>query len=332
MSGVKFHYFCGHEQFQPETLVQHAALAEQAGFDGVVASEHFHPWVDDASAAGFAFSTLAAMAQATERVRLVTGVVAPLFRYHPAIVAQAAATIDRLSGGRFELGIGAGENINEGPLGYDFGTFAERRGRIREAIRLMRALFKGDAVTFDGEYYRTEKARLYSPPLHDIPIWMAASRKLSARIAATMTDGIITSVRSPAETIRHVVEPAAEAAKKAGRSSPPIMATRWCIYAGDEDEAWQALQPWRGLRVEGRLHATDPAELRRRADAMPRSEVINSFRLAATPAELVEEYEPLITELRAQAVVLQTTSTNQPALIKTLGEEVLPRLRETASG
>jgi len=107
-----FAYFCGHEQWHPEQLVQHARLAEQAGFDMAVVSEHFHPWVDDASASGFAFSTIGAMAVATERIRLATGVTTPLFRYHPAVVAQAAATLDRLSGGRFSLGVGTGEKVN----------------------------------------------------------------------------------------------------------------------------------------------------------------------------------------------------------------------------
>jgi hypothetical protein len=123
---TSFYYFCGHEQWHPEELVRHAVVAEEAGFDGVVVSEHFHPWVDDHSAAGFAFSTIGAMAQATERIRIVTGVTTPLFRFHPAIVAQAAATLDRLSNGRFDLGVGTGENINEGPLGYDFPAYKER--------------------------------------------------------------------------------------------------------------------------------------------------------------------------------------------------------------
>ena len=117
---TKFAYFCGHEQWQPEELVNHAVLAEKAGFDMVVVSEHFHPWVDDSSAAGFAFATIGAMAAATDRLEFVTGVTTPLFRYHPAVVAQAAATLDRLSWGRFTLGVGTGENINEGPLGYHF--------------------------------------------------------------------------------------------------------------------------------------------------------------------------------------------------------------------
>ena len=331
MTNVEFHYFCGHEQFQPEVLVDHAVLAEKAGFDGVFVSEHFHPWVDDVGAAGYAFSTLAAMAQATERVRLITGVIAPIFRHHPAIVAQAAATIDRISGGRFELGIGTGENINEGPLGFSFGNFSERIGRIREAIHIIRALFAGEKITFEGSYYSTESARLYSPPLHQIPIWMAAGRPRSSRNAARHADGIITSVKDPADTLRLVVTPANAAAAEVGRPPPVIIATRWCAYAGDEDEAWEALRPWRGLRVEGRLSAVDPAVLRRRADAMSRQEIIGMFQVAASPDELVDRYAPLITDLDAKAVVMQITSTNQPDTIRMLGEEVLPRLRALAA-
>ena len=100
---TRFAYFCGHEQFQPEELVRHAVIAEEAGFDMVEVSEHFHPWVDDLGASGFACATIAAMAQATERVEFVTGVTTPLWRFHPAVVAQAAATLDRLRGGRFRV-------------------------------------------------------------------------------------------------------------------------------------------------------------------------------------------------------------------------------------
>ncbi|MCA9795155.1 MAG: LLM class flavin-dependent oxidoreductase, partial [Candidatus Eremiobacteraeota bacterium] len=135
---TKFAYFCGHEQWQPEQLVEHAKLAEQAGFDMCVVSEHFHPWVDDASAAGFAWSTIGAMAAATSKLAFATGVTTPLWRYHPALVAQASATLDRLSGGRFNLGVGTGENINEGPLGYNFPKYKERNERMTEALEIMR--------------------------------------------------------------------------------------------------------------------------------------------------------------------------------------------------
>ena len=164
-----FYYFCGHEQWQPETLVEHAVAAEAAGFDGLLVSEHFHPWVDDAGASGYAFATLGAIARATSRVRLATGVTTPLFRYHPAVVAQAAATLDRLSGGRFDLGVGTGENINEGPLGLPFPGYGERARRLAEALEIMRRLLDGEKVTFEGRYYRTDRARLYSPPLGQGP-------------------------------------------------------------------------------------------------------------------------------------------------------------------
>jgi coenzyme F420-dependent glucose-6-phosphate dehydrogenase len=167
---TKFAYFCGHEEWQPEELVQHAVLAEQAGFDMVMVSEHFHPWVDDDSASGFAFSTIGAMAARTKKIEYTTGVTTPLFRYHPGVVAQAAATLDRLSGGKFNLGVGTGENINEGPLGYEFPKYAERNARMTEALEIMRRLLDGEKLTFDGEYYQTDRAKLYSPPLGLVPI------------------------------------------------------------------------------------------------------------------------------------------------------------------
>ncbi|NNF65195.1 MAG: TIGR03557 family F420-dependent LLM class oxidoreductase, partial [Acidimicrobiia bacterium] len=234
---TKLAYFCGHEQYQPEVLVRHAQLAEQAGFDMIVVSEHFHPWVDDVSASGYAFSTIAAMAQATERVEFATGVTTPLWRYHPAVVAQAAATLDRLSDGRFHLGVGTGENLNEGPLGYEFPAYAERAARMTEALEIMRRLLDGEKLTFNGTYYRTDRAKLYSPPISRVPIWLAAGGPKSAALAARMADGIITSVKVPADTIERVIDPAKAAAEEAGRDAPRILATRWSVFADNHDAA-----------------------------------------------------------------------------------------------
>ncbi|MCB2223633.1 MAG: TIGR03557 family F420-dependent LLM class oxidoreductase [Actinobacteria bacterium] len=324
---TRFYYFCGHEQWQPETLVRHAVLAEQAGFDGVLVSEHFHPWVDDHGAAGFAFSTLGAIAQATERVQIATGVTTPLFRFHPGVVAQAAATIDRLSGGRFELGVGTGENLNEGPLGYPFPAYAERAARMREALEIMRRLLDGEKLTFDGDWYRTDRARLYSPPPGPVPLLMAAGGPKSAALAAEKAEGIITSVKVPDETFERVIAPAREAADAAGRPAPRILATRWSIHAADEDGAWEALLAWRGLRAPGRLEAVDPAELRERADALPRSEVLERYSLVAGTDDIVATYRELITDVHADTVAMQMTSLDQEGLIAMLGSEVLPRLR-----
>lgn len=328
---TRFAYFCGHEQFQPEDLVRHAVLAEKAGFDAVMVSEHFHPWVDDVSASGYAFSTLGAIAYATERVEMVTAVTTPLFRYHPAVVAQAAATIDRLSGGRFRLGVGTGENLNEGPLGYAFPAYAERASRMREALEIMRRLLDGEKLTYEGTWYRTDRAKLYSPPISNLPIWMAAGGPKSAVLAATMADGIITSVRDPETTRERVIDPAMRAAAEAGRDVPTIAAGRWTVRADSPDDAWKALGAWRGLRAPGRLEAVDPADLRRRADDLEREQVLSSYTMVSTPEGYVDAYRPLVTDLGADVVTIQTTSLDQEATIALLGTDVLPELRSLGS-
>jgi coenzyme F420-dependent glucose-6-phosphate dehydrogenase len=324
---TRFGYFCGHEQFQPEDLVRHAVLAEQAGFDAVMVSEHFHPWVDDVSASGYAFSTLGAIAVATEHIEMVTAVTTPLFRYHPAVVAQAAATIDRLSNGRFRLGVGTGENLNEGPLGYVFPGYAERAGRMREALEIMRRLLDGEKLTFAGDWYQTDRAKLYSPPISDLPIWMAAGGPKSAALAATMAQGIITSVRDPEVTIDRVIDPALRAAADAGRPRPTIATSRWTVRAESPDVAWEALGAWRGLRAPGRLEAVDPAELRSRADEMDRSEVLSSYSIVSGSDDYIDVYRPLVTEIGADIVTIQTTTLDQESTIEMLGSEVLPALR-----
>ncbi len=324
---TKFAYFCGHEQWQPEVLVEHARIAEDAGFDMVVVSEHFHPWVDDSSAAGFAFATIGAMAAATQHIEFATGVTTPLFRYHPGVVAQAAATLDRLSGGRFTLGVGTGENINEGPLGYEFPDYAERNARMTESLEIMRRLLDGEKLTFDGRYYRTDRAKLYSPPLGPVPILMAAGGPKSATLAGERAQGVITSVKDTSETIEKVVVPAQDAAAAAGRPKPIILATKWSILADDADEAWQALYSWRGLRAPGRLEAIDPADLRSMADAMPREEILGRYAMVQSPDDIVTAYRPLVEDLKADIVTFQMASLDQPSLIRLLGSDVLPRLR-----
>ncbi|GMQ86519.1 MAG: glucose-6-phosphate dehydrogenase (coenzyme-F420) [Acidimicrobiia bacterium] len=328
---TRFAYFCGHEQFQPETLVRHAVLAEQAGFDMLMVSEHFHPWVDDVSASGFAFSTLGAIAEATDSIEIVTAVTTPLFRYHPGVVAQAAATIDRLSGGRFTLGVGTGENLNEGPLGYAFPKYAERAARMSEALEIMRRLLDGEKLTYEGEWYQTDRAKLYSPPIGAVPIWMAAGGPKSAALAARKAEGVITSVKDPAESKERVIDPARAAATEAGRPMPTIAASRWSILASTTDDAWEALGAWRGLRAPGRLEAVDPEELRRKADEMDRSEILSRYSIVESAEDYVAVYGPLVTEVNADVVTIQTTSLDQEATIRLLGDEVLPRLRETAS-
>lgn len=191
----------------------------------------------------------------------------------------------------------------------------------------MRRLLDGEKLTFEGTYYQTDRAKLYSPPIGPVPIYLAAGGPQSARMAARRAQGIITSVKVPAETIENVVAPARAAAEEAGRPAPTILATRWSIQAGTEDEAWQALYPWRGLRAPGRLEAVDPMDLRTRADELPREEVLGRYTLVSSADDIVTAYRPLITELGADIVTFQMASLDQEALIELLGREVLPRLR-----
>ncbi|HSI93716.1 MAG TPA: TIGR03557 family F420-dependent LLM class oxidoreductase, partial [Jiangellaceae bacterium] len=304
---MKFAWLCSHESYQPEALVEQAVQAESAGFDVVTGADHFHPWVDDESASSFVWTWFGAVAQATSRVELATSVTAPLFRYHPALVAQAAATVDRLSGGRFILGVGTGEAINEVPLGHEFPGYAERIARMDEALTIMHGLFAGEKLDISGKYYTAHTAKLYSPPVGPLPIWMAAGGPKSATFAGQHAEGLITSVKDPATTLERVINPYREAAAARGASTT-IMATRWVVLAADDDEAWVALAPMRGLRAPGRLETADPAVLRERADAMDRAEILAQYTIVRDVEQLADAYHPLITDVGADYVAIQVAS------------------------
>src|SRR6201986_2568797 len=327
---MKFAWLCSHESYQPEDLVDQAVAAEEAGFDAVLGSDHFHPWVDDTSAAGFVWSWLGAVAVKTQNVLLGTAVTAPLFHYHPALVAQMAATTDRLSNGRLMLGVGTGEALNERPLGFPFPGYAERQVRMQESLEIMHSLLAGEKVTFHGEYYTTETAKLYSPPKGSVPILMAAGGPKSAAFAGTYADGLITSVKAPADTVAKVIAPYRKAATKAGRGHL-VLATRWTVLAAGPDEAWDALSSMRGLRAPGRLEATDPQELRIKADDMDRDEVLASYAVVPDAQGLINAYHPLVTDVGADIVSIQVMSADPMAAIELSGQEVLPDLRKLAS-
>jgi coenzyme F420-dependent glucose-6-phosphate dehydrogenase len=321
---AKIYLFCPAEQFQPEVLVEHAVLAERAGFDGIMISEHFHPWVDDHGSSGFTFSTLGAIAARTESIHLMTAVTTPLFRYHPGVIAQAAATIDRLSKGRFELGIGSGENINESPLGFTFPSYQERSKRLAEAIEIISRLLSGESLDFHGEFYHTNAAKLYSPPVSKIPIFLAAGGPKTAALAKRYCNGMIVSVKDIGETSSHILNPLGV---RGGKQNFKTIATRWSIFAEDDEQAWEALKAQRGLRAPSRATA-GPLELQREADNMPREEILGKYHRLRRAADYETVYAPLITSLQADIVGIQTTSTDQPSTIAMLGREVLPKLKK----
>jgi coenzyme F420-dependent glucose-6-phosphate dehydrogenase len=185
-------------------------------------------------------------------------------------------------------------------------------------------------VTFHGQYYTTETAKLYSPPKGSLPILMAAGGPKSAAFAGTYADGLITSVKDPADTVAKVIEPYRRAATEVGKEHR-VLATRWTVLADGPDQAWTALSSMRGLRAPGRLEATDPAELRFKADEMDRDEVLASYTVVPDAAGLIEAYRPLVTDVGADLVSIQVMSADPMAAIAMIGKEVLPELRALAS-
>jgi len=325
---TKFSYFLGSEQWQPEDLLKHAVIAKEAGFDMLTISEHFHPWVDDYSASNFTWTTLGALANKLPEMDLGTGVTTPLWRIHPGVIAQAAATVDRLSPSTFHLGVGTGENINEGPLGYEFPKYEERKNRLIEALTIIRRLLDGEKLDFNGEYYTTEKAKLYSPPNQNIPIWLAAGGPKSAQVAAEFADGLMISVKDPKDSYERVIDPAKQRSSEMNKDNLSIHTYRWTMFAENDEDAWTALRSWRGLRAPSRLQQLDPEALRIEADSFPKEEIMAKFSKASTIDDLVEIYSPLVNEFDSDIVTIQISSIDQEETIKLLGKELLPKLRK----
>ena len=197
---IEVGYWLSSEEHRPNDLVRHAARAEKVGFPLAMISDHYHPWLsrDTQGEAPFVWSVLGGIAQATKRLRLGTGVTCPILRIHPAIIAQAAATTATMLPGRFFLGVGTGENLNEHILGDGWPTYDMRNEMLEESVELIRQLWSGDTLTFYGDYYVVEDARLFTLPDHLPPIYVAASGERSGKLAGQIGDGLISVGPSPA--------------------------------------------------------------------------------------------------------------------------------------
>jgi G6PDH family F420-dependent oxidoreductase len=187
---MKIGYKLTAEAFGPQELIRQAMLAERAGFDFVEMSDHYHPWLEAQGHSPFTWGVLSGIAARTDRIGLVTGVTCPSVRYHPAIIAQAAATLALISGGRFTLGAGAGERLNEHVTGTGFPSVRVRHQRFREALEIIRLLWQGGYQSYDGRYLQLEDARVFDLPDQPPVIAVAASGPESARIAADLGDGL----------------------------------------------------------------------------------------------------------------------------------------------
>ena len=215
---MRYGYKASAEQFSPRRLLDLAVAAEAAGFDSVWTSDHFQPWRHTDGHAPNALVWLGAAAQATGRVTLGTSVLTPSFRYNPAVVAQAVATLGCLAPGRVILGIGTGESLNEIPVGIDWPEQAERFARLKESTLLIQQLFREEFVNFEGEFYRTHNATIYDRPDTPVPIYIAASGPAAARLAGRLADGLIcTSGKAPELYTETLLPAVVEGAEKAGR-------------------------------------------------------------------------------------------------------------------
>jgi coenzyme F420-dependent glucose-6-phosphate dehydrogenase len=191
MSDLRLGYALSSEEHRPRDLVRWASRAEDAGFDFAMISDHYHPWTDRQGNSPFAWSVLGALAEATDRIAIGTGVTCPIVRYHPALVAQMAATIGSLMPGRFWLGLGTGENLNEHIYGDRWPGVDVRISMLREAIQIIRALWGGEQVEYDGDYYDVSRARVYTLPEKPVPIYVAGNGPEVLEATAELADGYI---------------------------------------------------------------------------------------------------------------------------------------------
>ncbi|HEY3723270.1 MAG TPA: TIGR03557 family F420-dependent LLM class oxidoreductase [Acidimicrobiia bacterium] len=233
--GPELGYWISSEEHPPDRLVDHAAAAEAAGFRTAMISDHFHPWTPGQGQSGFVWSVLGAIAARTAALRVGTGVTAPIARVHPVVIAHAAATVELLMPGRFFLGLGAGERINEQVVGRHWPTGRVRREMVEEAAGVIRRLWSGSTVTHEGEHFRVERARLYSRPDTVPPIVAAAGGRKSAQLAGRIADGLVGVAPDP---------DLVDAFEGSGGAGKPRLAQLHVCWAESETEARRTAHEW----------------------------------------------------------------------------------------
>jgi coenzyme F420-dependent glucose-6-phosphate dehydrogenase len=269
---VRVGYKASAEQFGPVELLEFSRHAERAGLEIVAISDHFQPWRHHGGHSPAALPWLGAATVATERAVLGTSVLTPTLRYHPSVIAQAFATLGVLAPGRVFLGVGTGESMNETPVTGDaFPDRKERRRRLTEAIKLIRLLWTDERVDFEGEYYRTSNATIYDRPGEPVPIYVAASGPLAAKLAGRVGDGFICTSGKDPELYDTLLGKVAEGADAAGRDPDAIkrMIEVKVSYDRDADFAREACGWWAALALtpEEKEDVDDPIEMERLADA-----------------------------------------------------------------
>ncbi len=312
-------YTLASEEHGARELVAHAARAEEVGFPFAVISDHFHPWVDAQGNSPFVWGVLGAIAEATERIELVTGVTCPTTRIHPAIVAHAAATAAALLPGRFSLGVGTGENLNEHILGDRWPPVADRQERLAEAIEVIRLLWEGGLKSHRGKHYRVENARIYSLPEQLPPILVAVAGEKSTDLAAEHGDGLFGTSPVP-ETIERFRQ-------RGGEGKPSYGQVDVCWAESEEEAKRIALEKWPNAATSG-SHTFElplPAHFEEVSEWAEEDDIAESIVCGPDPerhVKAIEEYA----EAGYDHVYVHQVGPDQEGFFDFYAREVLPKL------
>jgi len=316
-------YALSSEEHSPSELVAHAVAAERAGFPFALISDHFHPWIDAQGQSPFVWSVLGAIATATSDLRVGTGVTCPTIRIHPAILAQAAATAASMFEGRFFLGVGTGENLNEHIIGERWPPTEVRRQMLEEAIDVMRELWRGGLVSHRGQYYVVENARLYTLPDEPFDVMVAAGGPEAAELAAQVGDGIIAT-----EPDRDLL-----AAFDAAGGSGPRFAQATVCWAETEAAALKtALQWWPNAGLRGTLsqELPLPSHFEQAAEMVSEEDIAKVVACGPDPALHIAMIEKYV-DAGFDHVYLHQVGPDQRGFIEFYENELQPELANLTS-
>jgi len=327
---LKLGYKASAEQFAPRELLDFSVEAERQGLEIIGVSDHFQPFRHTGGHGPAALPWLGALGERTERALLGTSVLTPTLRYHPSVIAHAFATLACLNPGRIFLGVGTGESMNETPAtGAEWPGAKERRLRLAESIELMRRLWTEERVTFEGEYYRTIKATVYDRPDEPVPIFIAASGPLAAKLAGRAGEGfIVTSGKKP-ELYDELIAALEEGARDAGRDPAKIvrMIEVKVSYDHDLDYAHEACSYWAPLALspEQKRDVDDPIEMERLADENVHL-APTRFIVSSDPEEVVERIGDYVA-LGFDHLVFHAPGEDQTRFLEQFATDVVPLLR-----
>jgi len=327
---IRFGYKASSEQFGPRELLDYAVGAEENGFDSVFLSDHLQPWMHEGGHAPAALPWLGAAGQATSRVLLGTSVLTPTFRYHPGVIAQEFATLGSMYPERIILGVGTGEALNEVTLGQSWPDPPERFQRMKEAILLIRELWRGERVSYDGTFYRVSNATIYDRPDTEVPIYIGASGPAATRLAGRMADGWITTSGKDASLYTDTLIPAFEEglAKGGDRTGVDRMLEVKVSFRPDREKALENTRFWAPLALspEEKTGVHDPLEMQRLAEKLPIERAASRFIVSDDPDKHVAQIQRYL-DLGFTHLVFHDPGHDQADFLELYGRDVLPKLR-----